>query len=583
MNERSLRRLLGGYLLLLLPFSWMSMRYDRYAIDGDAVSYMDIADLLHAHRWGGAVNAYWHPLYPAFLWFGQVLFHTSRATELRAYYAVNFGIFVLQVAALLLFVRALVRFRQLVSADVQSLLSTAALQLLGTGLLVIASMREMSLGKVRTDGLLQALLLLGLAMLMKSLTAVGLGSQAGFAAAMGLCLGLAYLTKSFALLVSVLCMVVLAAFALLVQKRGWIRSFAPVATSFVVFALVAGPYIAALSRQKHRFDFGDSGSLNYAWYVSGTEKMHLEPWMTESFGSATVHLVHPEQRVLAAPGVYSYKALPYGTYPPWFDATYFNEQITPKFSPRLLLNRDSRNVVLIVRYLLNHPEPLILLVVLLCSGATLRGSSWFALPAAGVGLAMWVIYTSVNVEERYVTVAYFAVLLPIFAALQVLPEHAPFARRLSCAAVVLFSALMLGELVREDLANRRDEAVSGPVPAWQSPQIFGAAEGLARMGVRSGDEIACVGTIACVSDHYWARLAGVRILTEVYAPSSEHLIQQLDGMLNREQVYEVVRRQGAQVIVGTFDPGEMNPSHPAAAGWIRLGETNFYALPMRVQ
>ena len=37
-----------------------------------------------------------------------------------------------------------------------------------------------------------------------------------------------------------------------------------------VFAMVAGPYVAALSMQKHRFDFGDSGSLNYAWFAGGT-------------------------------------------------------------------------------------------------------------------------------------------------------------------------------------------------------------------------------------------------------------------------------------------------------------------------
>jgi hypothetical protein len=36
-------------------------------VGGDAVAYMDIADLLHAHHWAGVVNGYWHPLYPALL------------------------------------------------------------------------------------------------------------------------------------------------------------------------------------------------------------------------------------------------------------------------------------------------------------------------------------------------------------------------------------------------------------------------------------------------------------------------------------------------------------------------------------
>lgn len=103
------------------------------------------------------------------------------------------------------------------------------------------------------------------------------------------------------------------------------------------------------------------------------------------------------------------------------------------------------------------------------------------------------------------------------------------------------------------------------------------------MGVKPGDEIACIGTLACVNDFYWARLAGVRILTEIYESKPDHLIDQLDALPNRAQAYSVVQGQGARVLVGLFDPGEMNPSHPAAAGWVRLGETSYYALPLNLQ
>ena len=65
------------------------------------------------------------------------------------------------------------------------------------------------------------------------------------------------------------------------------------------------------------------------------------PWMTSSFGPATVHLIHPEQQLLASPGVYSYRAEPYGTYPDWFDTTYFNERIIPHLNPPALLQRDA--------------------------------------------------------------------------------------------------------------------------------------------------------------------------------------------------------------------------------------------------
>ena len=129
---------------------------------------------------------------------------------------------------------------------------------------------------------------------------------------------------------------------------------------------------------------------------------------------------HPEQQLAANPGVYSYKALAVGTYPPWFDTTFFNERIVPHMTVRGLASRDARNVVLVFRYIFNHPEALILLSVMLFLGARLRPGlrNRFWWPAVALGLAMWVIYGMVNVEERYVTVAYLVVLLPLFAALQ---------------------------------------------------------------------------------------------------------------------------------------------------------------------
>jgi len=584
-NAPTLRRPLLVYLVALVPVMGLAAGFAPYMIDGDSVAYMDIADLLHAHRWADAVNGYWHPLYPALLSVAQGLVHPARANELGVYYAVNFVVFFAQVAAMLWFVTALVRLREAMG-EAPAVLSLKALQMLGVALLVIAAQRELTLNRVGPDGLLQALILAGLAMLLQALAT----DRLIFAPLMGLFFGLAYLTKSFAFLLALLAIAVLVLFQWRAQRRPLLRAVTSGALALVVFAAVAGPYVAALSRQKHRFDFGDSGSLNYAWYVGGTEKMHLEPWMTKDFGAATATLVHPEKQLLAQPGIYSYKGHALGTYPAWFDATYFNERIVPHIQLGQLAKRDERNMVLVFRYLLNHPEPLILLALLLFAGARLRlRETTFWWPAVGLGLAMWGIYGLVNVEERYVTVAYFAVLLPLFAALEVRAESE--ARALLPASalrsgagmlVVLLAFLALGETLRVALRERREQSVAGLAHGWQYPEIFGAAEGLRAMGVRPGDEIACVGTKACLDDHYWARLAGVQILTEMYEPSPKHLIDQLGALPNREQAYAVMRAQGAKVLVGYFDPDEMNAVHPAAAGWVRLGETAFYALPLNL-
>jgi len=577
-----MRRVLIVYLVLLVPIAWLAAKFSAYEIDGDAVSYMDIADLLRTHQWGGAVNAYWHPLYPAGLALAQVLLHPTRATELGAYYALNYGIFLLQVLAMLAFTSALVKLRErMQGASGTPLLSLNMLRLLGLGLLVVASQRELGMGKVRPDALLQALMLGAFAMLLQALATESLL----FAPVMGLLFGAAYLTKSFAFLVALLSVVLMMVFQYVVQRRGVVKILAAGVLASVAFAVVAGPYIGALSRQKHRFDFGDSGALNAAWYSGGTQKMHLEPWQTERFGSADVKLIHPEKQLLAEPGIYSYKALPYGTYPAWFDTTYFNDRVVPHVNLPALLKRDGRNAVLVLRYLLNHPEAWVLLLLLLVAGGRLRFGNWrrngFWLPMMLLGLAMWALYGLVNIEERYVTLAYLVVVLPVFAVLSC-RDKGRESEGFASAMVVAFAFLMLGGSLRTALEARRLDSGAGLPAAWYSPQIFGAAEGLAHLGVKPGDEIACLGTIACLNDYYWARLAGVRVLTEVWNTDPKNLLAELEGLPNRDAVYGVVKAEGAKVIVAKFEPGVMTGTTPASKGWVRLGETNYYALPLNL-
>ena len=67
-----LRRFFPFYCALAALATFGYALYDGYQIDGDAVAYMDIGDLLRAHHWAGIVNGYWHPMYPAFLALGHM-------------------------------------------------------------------------------------------------------------------------------------------------------------------------------------------------------------------------------------------------------------------------------------------------------------------------------------------------------------------------------------------------------------------------------------------------------------------------------------------------------------------------------
>jgi hypothetical protein len=327
--------------------------------------------------------------------------------------------------------------------------------------------------------------------------------------------------------------------------------------------------------------------------------MHLQPTQTGQFGSSEVDLKHPEKELMHTPLVLSYAEMPYGTYPDWFDTTYWNEQIKPHFSVRQDLPRATRDSVLMVRYLFNHPEALLLLALLVVLGARpeLRWkpgrhvTNAFWLVPLLLGVAIWCIYAIVNTEERYVTVAYFCVILTLFAALR-LPDaqseaDSPAARssaanlRFAASALILLLALLATfESLRTVFEDRRQLSLVKSPGGWTSPTMVHVSEGLESLGVKPGDTVACIGHTACLNDPYWARLAGVRILTEIYDPETP-VYPFLADLSNRNEVIATVRAQGAKVLVGDFDNARVSDSDPAFRNWQQLGGTTFYALPLR--
>jgi hypothetical protein len=465
------------------------------------------------------------------------------------------------------------------SEQVSYLLDRTMMRYLGLALLVIAAQRELSLGKVRPDALLQAFLLLAMAALMTHLT----NGKVRYAGLMGLALGCAYLTKSFAFVFAFLCLMALIGFRWLWLRASLGRVAAAGVVALASFAFVAGPYVAALSAQRGRLDFGDSGALNYAWYVAGTEKMHLQPYMTTRFGSAEVRLKHPERELLRSPQVLSYAEMQYGTYPDWFDTTYWNEQVKPHVSLRGEMRRGGRNCVLVVRYMFNHPEALLLMAMLLALGARLRlgwrragGDGFWIVPLA-LGVAIWSIYGIVNTEERYVTIAYLAIILTLFAAMRIKHSNSPMELRAICGSLVLLLALLsVGESLRVVLEDRRQLSLVGSPGGWYSAKMVHVAEGLHALGVKPGDAIACVGNVACLQDQDWARLAGVRILTEIYDPDMP-VPAFLRSLPYRSFDLSIVREQGAVVLVGDFGPSGFNLADPALKGWQELADTTFFA------
>jgi hypothetical protein len=243
-------------------------------------------------------------------------------------------------------------------------------------------------------------------------------------------------------------------------------------------------------------------------------------------------------------------------------------------------------MVLSVRYLLNHPEGWLLLLVLVLIGARpdlcrrLTGNGFWVAPLL-LGIAIFAIYSLVNIEERYVTVGWLAVILTLFASLR--PPHGSERRvevvATSSVLILLLALLAVGESVRRVAEMRRNLSVAGYSTGWEKADIFNAAHGINQLGVGPGDAVACIGTNACLNDIYWARVAGVRILTEIYLPKPFPYTS-LASTPNLQAAIETARKDGARLIVGYFDPTVMKTNDPITSGWISLGNTDYYALPL---
>ena len=308
------------------------VQYDPYQIDGDAVSYMDIASSILHGRWREIVNGLWNPGYPALLALGKLFTHADRMHELQVFYCINYFIFLTSIACATFFVQALLVLRLASIRELNDrpawVLSDRLVYLAAYSIIFFSWVHEFSPGKIRVDGLFASLLLLAFGFLLRMAYLPTIAPAIG----MGLCFGLAYLVKSPGLIIAVFTFSLLLIVQIL-QPRFFAKQWR-ILIAGLIFAAVAGPYIVALSIQKGRVDFGDSGSLNYAWYVSGTQPVHLLNRQTTRFGNSRVNLKHPDTQMMSDPIVVYFPHFPNATYGTWFDPSYFNEGVTPHFSLR---------------------------------------------------------------------------------------------------------------------------------------------------------------------------------------------------------------------------------------------------------
>jgi hypothetical protein len=388
-------------------------------------------------------------------------------------------------------------------------------------------------------------------------------------AVLGVILGVSYLAKAVMFPISFVFL------GVSLFLTGNLRAALPrVAMASVIFLALASVYIVPLSLRKERLTFGDTGAFSYAHFINGTPHFH---WQGEPPGNGTPK--HPTRKIFDDPDIYEFGLPVGGSYPPWYDPSYWYEGLAPHFDLKPQLRALGINTLFhYYRILFSEYNACLLLAFLILAWLagrqwrlSLRGilGYWYLLVPA---LAALCLYWFVYVEARHVGPFLVLLWLGLFSGLRI-PESehtkrlvriVPIATVVTMGTILAVPAIHHAYLICRELARGVNPSASVD---WQ------VADGLHRIGIKPGDKVASLG-LGSQWDFYWARLAKIQIVVE--APDSDSFWSADESM--QTLAIKAFAGTGAKAVVAKKSSGVFSSTCCFASdGWQRIGNTDYYA------
>ena len=554
--------------LLFAAHTWL-YRYEMVNLDG--ISYLELAWAWREGRWIDAINGYWSPLYPWLLAIFLAIFDPTPAAEYPIVHVANAAAGLMALGGFAYLVRALR------AGDDGIVRMPASLRLgIAYALFIWASIVMLVVWMESPDMLLSAFVFLATGALARVVTG---DTRTATFAVFGAAIGLGYLTKSVMLPIGLLFFIALAVAA--ARRRAWLGVFVAAAITL----LIAAPWAITLSLTRGKVTFGETGRINYVWFVNGSENWpHEWPehWPHWSGDPANGTPQRPARRLSEDPAVYEFAEPVPGTYPMWFDVSQWYEGVRPYFDPADQLRRLKISAADIYAiFALNpynprffNPQPA-LLGLLLMTAAAMRTSAsgrgfidWW--PCWGPAVAAILLYSAVYVEPRYLGA--FIVVLWLFAVQSsgsrgggatdaaILKACGVTMLVILCAAVIAATWIETYPAMRRLLRGEPDREHI----AWLTASKF------QQEGLRPGDPIAVAGSAQEATR--WAHLARVRIIAEV--PRSDTPKLSTDAAA-RETATRTLRDAGVRWLVLEDVGGETPPE------WRRVDGTRYLLTPLR--
>lgn len=575
---RTITRLTAIFWLLGLCLALLQAWAHRFSLSSeDAVSYLDIGDAYLKGDWGSAINAYWSPLYSWLLGFFVALLRPSRYWEFPVVKLVNLVIFLVAFASFDFFLKQLLIYQQTTdqTTNHRLLVRKWVWLILGYALFLWASLICTGVHLDAPDNLTAACAYLASGLMLRMQTrTTGRMTYLLF----GIALGFGYLSKTvmfplaFVYLAAILVMTSFDAASTsserprLFRMRHGLRydTAFNLFAGLLAFALVSAPFVAALSVAKGRLTFGDSGKLNYFWYINRSNGD--KHWQGKQPHSGIPE--HPTRRIFDRPDAFEFRNPVGGTNPTWFDPSYWHEGLRLHFDLRQQLRAVSRNLR---EYLKLFLGALFLgYFPLLLAGGDVHDSlrrlkaNWFIWLPGVAGLGCYMLATDMSggfVSSRLAAPFIVLVFAGVFSSVSLLNSRQS---KGVLAGVVMIALIFMSSVIGK---QAYDDAVT--LKRGVEPIEWQVAEDLRRFGVKSGDAIAVIGD----SDRnaFWARLARVKIVAQVLRADD---FWRAD-VITRTQVLKAMQNTGARAIV--WDPNaELPEQFFSETGWRKLERSYCY-------
>jgi len=551
------RKLMRAWQLVALLLGMLELWYFRNYIRLDGITYLDMSDALMQGDWKTGINAFWYPIYPLILGVFQQLLGPSAYWQYFVVHVSNFFLYVLALMAFQCFLKQLLKFYKNHVFDMvrpeSSRIPDKIWISFGHLLFIWTSLYLTKISEVTPDLLIEVLILCVFVLLLK--VSMGESSKKVFVA-MGILLGIGFLTKAFMLYLSVL---VVCSLLILLWKRK--ENLWQVTITVLFFVVLALPYVVKNSMDKGFVTYGENGRINTIFHIN--EVTPLFHWRGGPEGNG--HPVHPLNALSEKPLVFEYASPISGTYPLWYDPSYYYEGATLQFAAKkhcalLLKNLRKYSSLFFDR----QPALLMGLLILFLYSRRKKHSYirfknlWFLFAPCLFVLAG---YFFVYIDWRYMGPFVLVFFLGLYSCICL--EESPASQRVFEATFIVICLMMAKTIVFPSIEKGR--AIITEYSQGLQHEQWQIAEGVKKVGVKEGDHIAFIGDASSAA--FWARLAKLRITAEV--PPTAVLDYQALNVREENKLLMLIKNSGVKAVC-------TNRFVPSTSGWQKIEKTQHY-------